>query len=74
MNLIQAKHQKRCVNKYQKNRYFYTTGAIPVHCGNAHGVKDDLQQRINRECLMGQIYIIALNVEKHLIGEINYAH
>lgn len=57
-----------------ENRYFYITGAILLHCGNAHSAKEDLQQHINREYLMGQIYIIALNVEKHLIGEINYAH
>ncbi|CUM87003.1 Uncharacterised protein [Dorea longicatena] len=60
--------------KFQKNRYFYITGAILVHCGNARSAKEDLQQHINREYLMGQIYIIAINVEKHLIGEINYAH
>ena len=42
--------------------------------GNARSAKEDLQQHINRKYLMGQIYIIAINVEKHLIGEINYAH
>lgn len=29
---------------------------------------------MNRECLMGQIYIIALNAEKHLLGEMNNEH
>ena len=47
---------------------------ILVHCGNARSAKEDLQQHINWEYLMGQIYIIAINVEKHLIGGINYAH
>lgn len=41
-----------------ENRYFYITGAILVHCGNARSVKEDLQQHINRECLTGQIYIL----------------
>ena len=50
---------------------FYITGAILVRCGNARSVKGDLQQHINREFLTGQIYIIALNAEKHLIGEMN---
>lgn len=36
--------------------------------------KGDLQQHINREFLTGQIYIIALNAEKHLIGEMNNEH
>ena len=66
-----AKRPDAIVNK---NQFFYITGAILVHCGNARSVKEDLQQHINRECLTGQIYIIALNAEKHLIGEMNNEH
>lgn len=58
----------------EKPIFFYITGAILVRCGNARSAKEDLQQHINREFLTGQIYIIALNAEKHLIGEMNNEH